>query len=145
MGVFSFMATCGTVAGYHAHYRQTKKTGEKVECRPCLDAVAEDMAQKRLDAKARAASSMAEAIETEPDVDEGIDELEEARQNLRLVRAAMRNSSPRDMASLSKRREELAELIKRLEADQAVANGEKVSRIDQLANRRAQRLAKTAN
>ena len=134
------MAVCGTVAGYHAH----RRAGEE-SCAECKRATAEDVRQKRLDAKARAASSMAEAIETEPEVDEGIDELEEARQNLRLVRAAMRNSSPRDMASLSKRREELVELIKRLEADQAAANGEKVSKIDQLANRRAARLAKTAN
>lgn len=127
------MAECGTLAGYHAHRRR-----EEDSCGPCRAAMAEDKREKRLDAKARAASSMAEAIETEPEVEPGLDPLELARWNTRLVKAAMRNASPRDMAANSKRLEELGELIARLEAERDQTQ-KKVSPLDEIAKRRAER------
>jgi hypothetical protein len=132
------MAECGTLAGYHAHRRRQEDA-----CGPCRGAMAEDKREKRLDAKARAASSMAEAIETEPEVEPGLDPLELARWNARLVKAAMRNASPRDMAANSKRLEELGDLIARLEAERDQTQ-KKVSPLDEIAKRRAQRLNQTA-
>lgn len=139
------MADCGTTAGYHAHYRRAKQeTGVgTVECGACRHAMAEDRKDKRVTERARAASSMAEAIETEPEVEAGLDPLELARWNARLVKAAMRNASPRDMAANSKRLEELGELIARIEAERG-GTKKKVSPLDEIAERRAQRLNEAA-
>ena len=135
------MADCGTTAGYHAHYRKAKQeTGVgTVECDACRAAMAKDRQDKRVTERARAASSMAEAIETEPEVEPGLDPLELARWNARLVKAAMRNASPRDMAANSKRLEEIGELIAKLEAERDDSK-KKVSPLDEIAKRRAQRL-----
>lgn len=130
------MADCGTVAGYHAHKRRSEDT-----CPDCREAMAKDKRDKRATERARAAASMAEAIETEPDVEPGLDPLELARWNARLVRAAMRTSGPRDMAANSKRLEELGALIAKLEAERDDSK-KKVSPLDEIANRRAQRLNK---
>ena len=78
-----------------------------------------------MDAAAKAAASFQEAIDNEPVIDGVLDELWEARENLRLVRAAMRaGKSPRDVAALSKQRVELVARIKELEV--AYREGESV-------------------
>lgn len=92
---------------------------EEGACQDCKAAAREYEAQRRLDAAARAAASFQDAINNEPVIDSVLDELWEARENLRLVRAAMRGGkSPRDIAALSKQRMDLVARIKELEIAQ---------------------------
>jgi hypothetical protein len=79
-----------------------------------------------------------DAVRDEPDV-EPVDELTEARDTLRIVRAAMRAGAP-GLAALAKQRVELAERIARLES----ASKPKESRLDELAKRREGRRAASA-
>lgn len=110
----------GTAWGYD---RCRAENGEA--CRECKDARASHQQQHRLDKAARAAASFQEAIDNEPVIDSVLDELWEARENLRLIRAAMRGGkSPRDIAALSKQRMDLVARIKELEV--AYREGESV-------------------
>jgi len=112
-------AECGTVAGYHAHRRR-----EEDACGSCKLAMAEDKQQKRLDEAAMAAASFEAAINAEPDIEPEVDELDDLRENLRYLRAAMRVSKgTRDTASLSKQRAEIVRRIKELEAEQNKSKG----------------------
>lgn len=130
------MAVCGTPAGYHAHYKEVQKTGGKVTCEPCREAIAVDSAEKRLDRAAQAAGSFEDAINNEPVVEPGLDVLEDLRSSLRILRAAMRvPKSTRDVAALAKQRAELVEQIAKLE--KAQTNNGRVSKIDELARRRS--------
>lgn len=134
------MAECGTVAKYHAHYREAKESGGKVECGPCLSALADSKKRERHRKRQQEAENMSEAIGMEPDVEPGLDELADCRENLKLVRALMNiATSPRDMAGLSKQRADLVERIVRLEAERDDSK-KKVSPLDEIAKRRAQRL-----
>lgn len=135
------MAPCGTITAYQRH----KRRGEPVD-----DACAQacrDQKNRRVGAKQAA---VAEAVRLRiadevPPAGEGplerIDELAEARENLQMVKAAMRTGVPTGLAALSKQYADLVVLVKRLEAEKAP----EVSALDQLAQRRAERLAKTAN
>lgn len=130
------LAPCGTFTAYKRH----KRRGEVVD-----DACAQAARDQKNDRKVRERAETAEvvrlAIVDAPEPVEGIDELEEARFNLSIVKATMQAGVPTGMAALSKQYAELVSLIKRLE-DQAKPE---VSALDQLAKRRAERLAKTAN
>lgn len=110
----------GTRTGYN---RCVERSGGA--CDACKAAAREYEAQRRLDAAAKAAASFQDAINNEPVIDGVLDELWEARENLRLVRAAMRaGKSPRDVAALSKQRLELVTRIKELEV--AYREGESI-------------------
>lgn len=130
------LAPCGTFTAYKRH----KRNGEPVDD-ACAQSAREQANSRNALKRESAAEVVRLAIVDAPEPVEGIDELEEARFNLSIVKATMQAGVPTGMAALSKQYAELVSLIKRLE-DQAKPE---VSALDQLAKRRAERLAKTAN
>lgn len=143
---------CGTHASYVRHRRN------KEECDTCKEA------ERERKAKARAAKKLADASVSLKDpelghlvgveakyhehadpivipVPSGADPLESAKWRLAKVRGAMLLSTPRDMAALAKREEEIVSLIQELEGSKVE---KKRSALDELAAKRAQRLANAA-
>ena len=130
------LAECGTFTAYKRH----KRNGEPVDA-ACAQA-ARDQKNVRVTVKrAETAEVVRLAIVAAPPEPETIDELFEARLNLSLVRATMQAGVPTGMAALSKQYADLVALVKRLETQ----SKPEVSALDQLANRRAERLAAAAN
>ncbi|WP_222595550.1 hypothetical protein, partial [Kocuria flava] len=76
----------GTNASYQAHYR----AGEE-PCPECREAHRLYRAGLRAKAADAAAASYGAALDAEPAVPEGLDVLADHRENLRIVRAAMRD------------------------------------------------------
>lgn len=129
-------APCGSFTAYKRH----KRNGESVD-EACAQA-ARDQKNVRAEAKRDETAEVVHlAIAEAPPEPEGIDELAEARNNLRIVKATMQAGVPSGMAALSKQYADLVAHIRRLEAQ---AKPE-VSALDQLAQRRAERLAAAAN
>jgi hypothetical protein len=120
---------CGTPAAYRRH----KRKGEPVD-EACAEA-GRNQKNVRVDAvQAAAGAAVAEAFEVEPGVDD-LDPLEEARDNLRIIRAALRSGPPPNtVAALTKRRDEAVDRIR-----QIMAETPEVSAFDQLAAKRAAR------
>lgn len=126
---------CGTYAAYRRHLRNDEPVDD------ACAAAAREQKQARSDAgRDASAAVVALAVLDEP-TPEIVDELGDALENLRIVVAAMREAPANSIAGLSKRREELAGRVARLQG----ANKPKESTLDQLAKRRAQRLAEAAN
>lgn len=98
---------CGTSAAYRRHLRN----GEPA-CAACKRAVAEQK-MDRLDGDRETRKVAALTIVPDPVVEE-FDPLEDAKENLRLVKAALGDAVPREVAALSKRRQELVALIAEL-------------------------------
>lgn len=122
----------GTNPGYQAHYR----AGEQ-PCPECREAHRLYRGGLRAKAAEAAAISHAETLDAEPAVPEGLDVLADHRENLRIVRAAMRDpSAVRSLAGLSKRRVELVAVIAKAET---AARRHHTLR-DQIAERRRARL-----
>jgi len=99
---------CGTPAAYRRHLRN----GEE-PCAACLTAVREDVNKARDERRTASSRAVLEAVVSAPPVDE-IDPLEDAKENLKIVKAAMQDAPHNTIAQLSKRRQELVELIKEL-------------------------------
>lgn len=127
---------CGTEAAYRRHLRN----GEEA-CDACKAAVAgKKMDRLDGDRDTRKLSAIASAV-PEPSAEvapasSGSDEydpLTDAKENLRLVKAALKEAVPREVSALSKRRQELVALISEL------GGKKEVSIADQLAERRAAR------
>jgi antitoxin (DNA-binding transcriptional repressor) of toxin-antitoxin stability system len=132
----SALAPCGTFTAYKRH----KRNGEPVD-EACAQA-ARDQKNARAEAKR---DELAEVhrlaiVEAGPEP-EGVDELAEARLNLSIVRAAMQAGVPTGLAALSKQYADLVALVKRLENQ----SRPEVSALDQLAQRRADRLAASSH
>lgn len=125
---------CGTPAAYRRHLRK----GEPA-CAECLAAVAaQKMASLDGDREVRKLSVLAAVTDLPPsddlpDAGDDFDPLADAKENLRLVKAALDNAVPREVATLSKRRQELVALI----AD--LGGKKEVSLADQLAEIRRRR------
>ncbi|WGW12739.1 hypothetical protein LWF01_02910 [Saxibacter everestensis] len=103
---------------------------------------ARDQKTVRVDRKAAETAEVVQLAIAEALVSEApVDELVEARENLRIVKATMRAGVPTGMAALSKQYADLVALVKRLES-QSVPG---VSVVDQLAQRRAERLAASSD
>lgn len=129
------LAECGTFTAYKRH----KRNGSAVDD-ACAQA-ARDQKNVRADAKrAETAEVVHLAIIDAPPEPDGVDELFEARLNLSIVRATMMAGVPTGMAALSKQYADLVALVRRLENQ----SNPEVSALDQLANRRAERLAASA-
>ncbi|MFI7585380.1 hypothetical protein ACH9DO_16545 [Kocuria sp. M1N1S27] len=121
----------GTNSGYQRH----RRAGERA-CPKCREAHRVYRAGLRAKTSDAAAAGFAEALNAEPEVSEGLDVLADHRENLRYVRAAMRDpGAVRSVASLSKRRAELVAVIAQAEA--ASRPGSSVW--DQIAERRRAR------
>lgn len=130
------LAPCGTFSAYKRH----KRRGESVDD-ACAQAARDQANSRNAETRAEAAEVVQLAIVDAPPPEPAIDELEEARLNLTIVKATMMAGVPTGMAALSKQYADLVVLIKRLE-DQAKPE---VSALDQLAKRRAERLAASQN
>lgn len=115
---------CGTSAAYRRHLRK----GEEA-CAECKAAVAWEK-QAKIDGP-RETRKVA-ALPTPEPVDE-FDPLEDAKQNLAIVNAALQEAVPREVSALSKRRQELVALIVEL------GGRKEVSLRDQLAELRRRR------
>jgi hypothetical protein len=130
---------CGTFAAYARHLRKKEEP-----CDACKQA-ARDQKNVRADAtRSESAAVVSLAIAAAPPAPpaaEEISELDDALENLRIVKAVMDEAPANAIGGLSKRREELVARIARLQT----ANKPKVSALDQLAQRRADRLAAAAN
>lgn len=103
--------------GTRSAYNACSKRPEGA-CEACKRAAAEYEANRRREAKMRAAADFSEALELEPEVETDLDELDDLRDNLRLVRARMKvaKSDP-SAAALSKQRMDIVRRIKELEAE----------------------------
>lgn len=117
----SQLKPCGTAAAYRRHLRN----GEEA-CAECKAAVAKDkMGKLDGDRESRKVSALAPV----PDVVDDVDPLEDARENLRAVKAAMAEAVPREVSALSKRRQELVELIAELGGKKEVSLGDQLAEV----------------
>lgn len=113
---------CGTVAAYRRHLRK----GEAA-CDDCKAAVAKDKMDKLDGDRDERKLSVLTPVPTVSDNE--VDPLEDARENLRAVKAAMKEAVPREVAALSKRRQELVELISELGGKKEVSLGDQLAAI----------------
>ena len=133
---------CGTWAAYKRH----KRKGEE-PCDACRQAAREQRRGQRDSDREKASAprlSMVPPVEVGVVVDDPVpDPLEVARDNLVIVEATLRSpmTPGGSIANLTKRREELVDRIRKLSG----ADVQEVSVLDQLAQRRKDRLAGTAN
>lgn len=146
------LAPCGTEAAYRRH----RRAGES--CEECMAAEAMRKREKRAERRSAADAEITGQPEfvvveqklragEEPrlvQVPTGEDPVESARWRLAKVRAAMAASTPRDMAGLAKREEEIVALLGKLTGATASRVPEKRSALDELADRRAKRIAEAA-
>lgn len=128
---------CGTVAAARRHQRR----GEPL-CKACEQAIRDEKNGRKDAARAESAEAVREAVSAAPDLEE-VDPLEEALDNLRIVRAVLRDDGTpaNTVAALTKRRDDLVDRIERLRADVAPME---VSRIDELTSRRRERRAEAS-
>lgn len=121
---------CGTPAAYRRHLR----SGEEA-CAECKAAVAADKnAKLDGDRDVRKLSTLLPDVDASASGRDEYDPLEDAKENLRIVKAALQDAVPREVSALSKRRQELVLLIAELGGA-----GKEVSIADQLAEKREQR------
>lgn len=130
------LAECGTFTAYKRH----KRRGETVDeaCAAAARAQKNDRMQERREAAVEVVRlAVADAV---PAV-EPVDPLAKLRWNLSILEATMTAGVPNGMAALSKQHAELVDAIARLEG----ADKPGVSALDQLAQRRAARIAGSAS
>lgn len=130
------LAECGTFTAYKRH----KRNGEPVDL-ACAQAARDQRSERVTAQKLEVAEVVKLAIVEAPAAPDGIDELAEARENLRIVKATMQAGVPTGMAALSKQYADLVALVRRLENQSKPG----VSALDQLAQRRQERLAASAH
>ena len=125
---------CGTVAAARRHQR----AGEELD-EACAQAIRDEKNGRKDAERAESAERVRVAVGAEPAV-EDVDPLEEALDNLRIVRAVLRSEGTpaNTVAALTKRRDELVDRIERLRASVAPVE---VSVIDELTSKRRERPA----
>ena len=123
---------CGTVAAARRHQR----AGEELD-EACAQAVRDEKNGRKDAERAESAEQVRAAVAAEP-VIEDVDPLEEALDNLRIVRAVLRSEGTpaNTVAALTKRRDELVDRVGRLRAESAPVE---VSIIDELTSKRRER------
>lgn len=128
-------APCGTFSAYKRHKRNDEEVDEA-----CAQAARDQRNERSAAKRAKSADAVKNAVNAAPPV-ENIDPLEEALDNLRIVRAVLRDEGTpaNTVAALTKRRDELVDRIQKLREAQAPAE---VSVVDELTNRRRDRRAK---
>ena len=128
---------CGTVAAARRHQRDPEKFGPL--CEACAQAIRDEKNGRKDAERVESAGRVRAAVEAAP-VLEDVDPLAEALDNLRIVRAVLRDEGTpaNTVAALTKRRDELVDRVQRLrEADAPV----EVSVIDELTSKRRERRA----
>lgn len=124
---------CGTYRAYARHNRY----GETID-EACAQAARDQANGRYRMQKEEAEERLNDALDREPAVKTAeLTELEEALENLRILRATMKVAPPNAIAALSKRREELTAKIIRLR--DGADDKKKGSALDQLTARRANR------
>lgn len=121
------LAPCGSLSAYRRH----KRLKEPVD-KACAEAAREQTRKRR--AKPLAAVTALPEVSTIS----GIDELEDARENLRILSAAMREAPASAIAGISKQRQALVARIAVLTR----ASAPRVGVVDELARLREERRAK---
>lgn len=132
------LAACGTFSAYKRH----KRNGEPVDdacAQAARDQANERNAGKRVSGAEKVKAALAVLPESESVA--GVDELAEAYETLNWIKALMAAGTQQGAAALAKQRLDVVALIKRLEG----AAKPKESMLDELARKRAERLAKAAN
>ena len=131
-------APCGTFTAYKRHARK----GEPVDD-ACAQAARDQKNERSQKQRAEGAAAVRNRLEfvPKPAAPTGIDELAEAYATLAWVTALMDEGITQGAAALAKQRMELVALIKRLES----AKNPEVSALDEIARKRAERLAASAN
>ena len=128
---------CGTSAAYRRHLRN----GEQ-PCAACRRANTEAKRQRFdsdfLEPDLPDLPDLVDLSDAEP-VAPGMDELDDARYNLGIVIAAMKGAQPSSIAALSKRRQELASAITKLEAGDKPKEADKPKETDEVSERRERR------
>jgi hypothetical protein len=119
---------CGTFAAYLRHKRRSESVDDA-----CAMAARDQWNNRSPTTRQGSLQTARLAVTPEPLVVAG--EVDDARQNLRIIQTAMSDAPTRELAGLSKRRQELVALIHRLEDTGRVG----VSVFEQLAKRRANR------
>lgn len=125
---------CGTYPAYMGHVRRKEP----------VDAACRQAANDQKNERVRTATEdliqrQEEAAAQEPEVNlKELKDLDEALENLRLVRAAMKAAPPNAIANLSKRRQELTAYIVQLR--DTLSEG-RTDPVDDIAARRAARSA----
>lgn len=133
------LAPCGTMAAYKRH----KRKGEPVD-EACAAACRKQKNDRMAAKREASADAVRDAVEAAPSVDANeVDALEEALDNLRIVRAVLRDEGTpaNTVAALTKRRDELVDRIGKL---REAAKPVEVSVIDELTQRRS-RVSKAAS
>ncbi|RBP66425.1 hypothetical protein DFO66_103375 [Brevibacterium sanguinis] len=131
---------CGTFAAYLRH----RKAGEDA-CEPCKQAMRDQKSSRDRKKKLEAGEARLKLVPagTDPSPASGpeTDPLTVARENLGIIEATLKNplTPAGSIAPLTKRREELVERIRKLDGKT------EVSVLDQLAERRKNRIAGSAN
>lgn len=128
-------APCGTFTAYKRH----KRNGDAIDS-ACAQAARDQVNVRNQDKRDIANEVVRLAIVDAPPDPESLDELEELRWNLTILKATMNAGVASGMAALSKQHADLVAAITRLEA----ADKPGVSVLDQIAQRRADRIANTA-
>ncbi len=125
-------APCGTFTAYKRH----KRNGEEVD-EACAQAARDQRNERSAAKRAESAMSVQAAVKSAPPM-EDVDPLEEALDNLRIVRAVLRDEGTpaNTVAALTKRRDDLVDRIQKLREAQAPVE---VSVVDELTNRRRDR------
>lgn len=134
------LAACGTFSAYKRH----KRNGEPVDdacAQAARDQANERNAGKRVSGAEKVKAALAVLPEPEPEPEAGVDELAEAYETLNWIKALMAAGTQQGAAALAKQRLDVVAQIKRLEG----AAKPKESMLDELARKRAERLAKAAN
>lgn len=126
------LAPCGTFTAYKRH----KRRGDPVDD-ACAQAARDQKNSRKRAEREQTAEVVKLAIVDAPEPSAGLDELERLRWNLRILEATMEAGVPTGMAALSKQHVDLVAAIRRLEK----ADEPKESKLDELARRRADRLA----
>lgn len=128
---------CGTVKGYNNHLKE--KTPTCTECKKAYATYRRMLKRKK--EKEENIKKFPIPRNTKQDEEIRVSKrILEHRENLAFVCDAMREASPRELASLSKRRQELSELIFELEKKENKTtiqnNGGSVNRLDEIRKRR---------
>lgn len=97
---------CGTPAAYRRHLRN-----HEPPCEACREAAAKYKRGLRQVRKRLAAAPVVLAVAEAAPVPDVIDVVADAKENLRIVAAAMAAAPPQALAGLSKRRQELVDFI----------------------------------
>ena len=124
---------CGTPAAARRHRRK----GEPL-CEVCEQAVRDEKNARKQAEREASAEAVAAAVDSAEPL-EDVDPLEEAMDNLRIVRAVLRSGDvpANAVATLTKRRDELVDRIRDLKNERP----SEVSVIDELTKRRRERVA----